>query len=351
MRTPLLLLSVALLAAGCSSNSDGDPATENEPTGITPGPGTTTPGDDGDGAESPSDDDTGASAPGDAAADGMPTITADNYEEIVAFAFRVYNGNAFAPDVFALPGYRDGVIDRAASPDSVPLSVVCENGGTLEAVPDFIDGARVSSWSWDLDFEECQQGSLVVDGDLRRGYVDRFSVGSVDGLVLTTPDRTVSFQGGLTRSNGNTYGGEGENTLVAGVDTFVREQGEDVLRIANMRSRAGVTGSGAIAIVNGGFEVSAPESGGRTLTVEAVEELRYSVYDSTEADPVGGYAGRYQTGRLEISAEDGSRLVLEPLEGDETQASVTVSGAGVSETFVEPWSIWSEAIAVGYEVP
>ncbi len=112
----------------------------------------------------------------------IAAIPMDNYVDIVRTVFNTYTGASFGPSVVSLPGYSDPAYQSTLQTTDASDSVVCSNGetGELSAVT---SGDRVLTKITFFDFNNCQDGDNLIDGQFERILDDNLDVSSA-GLVV-----------------------------------------------------------------------------------------------------------------------------------------------------------------------
>ena len=97
----------------------------------------------------------------------VATINVDNHVELLGAIFDLFTGNSYRDEVLMLPGYSDTTVDAEnVSPLSVEESIVCSNGGTATFTPEGPSGFNVITTSLTFQFDNCQDGATLLEGEL-----------------------------------------------------------------------------------------------------------------------------------------------------------------------------------------
>lgn len=282
--TPLLLLAIS----SCSSSND-EPGSDLLSDPVSPEPGTA-------------------------------VITMDNHVVIVANVLAVFSGKLYGDAVFAVPDYSDPAYDLwpVVDPDTAelitqPADIVCSNGGTATVVPEtqgfFLDNLL----TWNFEFENCQDGIALLDGQLSRGIYEAIHLTST-GFVRDEQTRVVRYSGSLVGRSGN-----GRHWTTTGMD-FTLESTDSSLVIENSTTEFFPD------VLSGEFKVQADWTGGQAITVRIPGDL-------TPGN---------DTGELELSAGPDNVLVLDANTGDNDTVNVTIRADGITSTVTQPWALWSD---------
>lgn len=318
----IVALSAVIALAACSDSSQMDP-----------------------------DDDAVPSVPaGEEAIDGEEDGAVDSlvinrasYADIVARVFDVYTGQAYAPDVITLPRYSDPVYRNDLQLTEAQDSVVCSNGGSAEVAIQSA-GQRLIVKSTNFVFDNCQDGSTLVDGDLHRVLGDVLRLVS-NGISVDEPSVTTTFAGITILSQGNEYGlGPDRLAWSASGVMYTRDTADTMLSIDD-----------AVTLFQRVVPFSATLYGSFSLRDEALGDHRLDVVTTQDfVFDSGGVDGpawdrrndwTFDTGRLTVYADDGSSLVLDADTGDAQTVRVSLVNKEEHYEFLEPWSTWSARLS------
>ena len=282
-----------------------------------------------------------------------PVITPDTYVDVLAHAFEIYTGKRFGADILALPGYPVETLDYAPpgldSDGTVTVSATCGNGGTL-VLEETVTGARQLTRTRDYDFDDCQDGAAVYDGELTSRDFGNVGLEST-GLDVVDGPRTVRFSGALGYMPfSNRDGGPNRSYGMDGVDYSVAGESPAALTEASF-AWSFVNGSFGFGI-DGGYRIASPFTAGRELVVATVEPLDFALFEDPafQADETRPESVRFATGTLVIEDSNGDSLRLVAANGDPLSADVEVVSGGVTERFVQPWSTWANELEFSYDL-
>ena len=276
-------------------------------------------------------------------------IAPDTYVDVLGYAFEIYTGKRFRDEILALPGYPVETLDYTPpgleSDPTARVSIACDNGGTA-SLAETVTGSRQLTRTREWDFDDCQTGTAVRDGDLVRRNFGNVGLES-SGIEVVDGPRTVRFAGGLGyKSMSNRDGGPSRNYALGRARWTVEGEAPVSLQNANF-SYVYVLGNSGFQI-DGGFRIASPFTAGRELAVFADEPLGYGgvpgngeLYPS-EDERVDGV--RFSVGRLRVTDPNGDSITVVADNGDSATADIEVVSGGVTERFVEPWSTWGEAL-------
>ena len=125
--------------------------------------------------------------------------------------FSVFSGQAFGNDVLRLPYHSDPEYSNAerlggASAFAVNTTIACDNGGLANFAPPLFEGSN--DFGWDFDFDNCLDGTELIDGELTRlvstATVD---VRSDTGISIEGSVRNAQFSGAMSRTFDTPRGG------------------------------------------------------------------------------------------------------------------------------------------------
>ena len=286
-----------------------------------------------------------------------PAITAENRVALLTYVFDVFNGSAdgYGAAIVGLPGYSDSRYAGGVPADlhdtfsgyGPPETVVCGNGGTAVFTPYFV-ADRDTEEGWTSAFVECQDDATVLDGTLSRLYSSLLLVES-DGLDVDGPTRRTRYAGKMTWEFADSRAGDTRSWNLEGVDVSLEEGGQSVFELSGADTRLAATFPYR-RYLGGEFTVRSAATGGGALQVRTPEPLEENLIGQ---EGVGEEFAmpRFDTGTLEITAADGSRLTLDADNGDPATVDVTVTAGGESETFTDAWTLWAERLTCSFDRP
>ena len=296
----------------------------------------------------------GAGAPGPGPDDpAAPAISADNYVEVLTYAFEIYTGRRFGAEILALPGFPVETLDYEPPgrerDGTVTVVGECEGGGTV-VLAETVTGERQTTRTRDYDFEGCRQGARRYEGDFVERDFGNYQLEST-GLEVVEGERVARFSGFLgymPRSNRD--GGPSRTYGVRDVDYAIEGASPATLADASF-DYLFVLGGFRFAL-EGGYRVASAFTGGAELVASTPEPLEFLLGDdpSFQADGSRPESPRFATGTLRLEADDGSSLTLEADNGDPLTANVTVSSNGATASFVEPWSAFAGALDFAFDL-
>ena len=110
-----------------------------------------------------------------------------------------------------------------------------------------------------------------------------------------------------------------------------------LLELSNVSTE--ISFSASSAGMSGGFSVRSDTTSNASLHSEVLEEFISTLVPN---DP-GTFYWPYETGRLELTAADGSGLMLNADNGDPQSVTIEISSRdGDTESLIQPWSLWNE---------
>ncbi|NND71960.1 MAG: hypothetical protein HKN43_10310 [Rhodothermales bacterium] len=100
-----------------------------------------------------------------------------------------------------------------------------------------------------------------------------------------------------------------------------------------------------VAMLDGHFTVQASWAGHETLQVQALDSIRLTkaINDNSDGEGPYAFAENYHpiTGRLSVTAGDGSSLVLDVNTGDDSTVNIAITDHMGSTEFTDEWSTWA----------
>ena len=276
-------------------------------------------------------------------------IRADNYTDILAEVFRVYNGERFGADILALPRYSFpefelGLLNPSTLDGlSEPMTVSCTNGGSVE-LRSYKWGARQITGGWNAGFAACDQDGLRYEGSFYTRNFGNFNYGSVDGLSVTSSNSTQVFKGALDYKH--TTNRDGSPTMwysLAGDYKVSDSRGDYELREASVFF-GGVYARTQLAA--GRFYLKSPVSENAFIQVQSPEPI---VYQGNDFNASNGQL--FEWGTLVISAGNGNRLTLKASNGDDDTFDTVVDQPGQPPLRVtHNWADWQQPLSFNFDL-
>ncbi len=265
-----------------------------------------------------------------------PIINSSNHIELLRHVFDIYSGNAYFSDLATLPDWSDPTYSGLPSGDPSlreETNITCLNGGVARFVPSY---SVFPPLSWEFEFDDCQDDVAVLDGQLFREY--QFSnAGSgyyviSSGLSINSQSRRLWYSGSVEEG----HGGFTTSRRASNVDFDVSDD-LSLLELSNVSTE--ISFSASSAGMSGGFSVRSDTTSNASLHSEVLEEFISTLVPN---DP-GTFYWPYETGRLELTAADGSGLMLNADNGDPQSVTIEISSRdGDTESLIQPWSLWNE---------
>lgn len=270
----------------------------------------------------------------------LPIINSSNHVELLRHVFDIYTGNAYFSAVAALPGWSDptfGGLELPGESLAANVSITCLNGGTAD-FEWYAYGSRGFEKYLDFEFDNCQDDAVVFDGQLRRRDAayrsDNNSVSS-DGLSIDRQSQQIQFSGSVNEFSDVRRVQRSTNAAYYRVS-----DGQSIFELSDLNTSISY---GFIEGISGGFNVRSDVTSFGSLTVEG--ELGRNEF------PTSAPASAYDTGTLELVAEDTSRLVLNADNGDPNTVTIEITNLdGSSDTLIQPWSLWADHLKYEFEL-
>ncbi len=276
-------------------------------------------------------------------------IRADNYTDILAEVFRVYNGERFGADILALPRYSFPEFEPGIlNPNTLdglgePMTMSCTNGGNVE-LRTYKWGARQITGGWNARFDVCDQDGLRYEGSFYTRDFGNFNYGSVDGLSLTSDNSTQEFKGGLDYKH--TTNRDGSPTVwysLTGDYKVGDSRGDYELREASVFF-GGVYSR--TRLVTGRFYLKSPISENTFIQVQSADPI---VYQGNDFNGIDGQF--FEWGTLVISAGSGNRLTLKASNGNDDTFDVIVDQPGQPQLRVtHNWADWQQLLSFNFDL-
>ena len=267
------------------------------------------------------------------------TINRDNHSAILAEIFKVYTGRAFADRLKSIPIQTDQFGFSNLSDDGTNEQS-CDNGGT--ATTRTIDDIR--SFSTQFVYHNCHSSQVLLNGDYEYSEDDEGTQRSSNGLSAEFDGGAViEFSGfadfscclssiSYTSSDQLNYNfaSAAERFRITNATTYFSD-GESFLTDTR------------IATMTGEFSIETPVSGSRPLDVVIETDFFFESDSGLTFEEAELLASNwtFSTGRMSVTAQDGSRLTLDAESGAADTASITIENVDGSESFDQPWSLWS----------
>ncbi len=271
----------------------------------------------------------------------LATINRANYTPLLAEVFDVFSGSRYRASLLNL--------ESLALDDSIGTSTLeghywskiytCENDGRADSRRrDGLPGESLLS----MHFEECELHGTVYDGDIE-GTGLAFTTSGLQ--VRTASDEMLTLAGGVYHAPGspetNSLRPEWNlgNTSISVTDA----DGTVSVSNANTQLSAGYhhsEGTDFNVTLWGEMTLESSLSSNLPIVVRTPEFL----ISDTRSVPFSDY-GRardwsFDTGILQLAAEDGSTLTLTPASDAAENVSITLAQGADSVTFSKPWSSW-----------
>ncbi|NND71958.1 MAG: hypothetical protein HKN43_10300 [Rhodothermales bacterium] len=240
--------------------------------------------------------------------------------------------------MFALPEF-------SRTPQEIPFDeqvLSCDNGGVATITFDH----RGSQDDRRYVFEDCQDGETVLDGDF--WFYDREfrNFISETGLTVERPTETIHFSGHLRERVVPHLWFDSREPVV-----FERRAADGSfysLSGSGLYFHYGFIPKGPyheVVALSGMLALASERTGNELLRAETTEELNRPPVSDPETDwwePLPD-DWTFTGGSLRVTALDGSAVLLEADNGDETSARLTlIDSTGERISFDEPWSVWQE---------
>ncbi len=242
-------------------------------------------------------------------------INQENVTELVLQAFEVYSGRAYDNRLNRFP-YESAESaqcdnDGVTSQDTTHLSFDnCAIGGDSVSgeVSQIIDSAGINRNFQDFTVTFGDEGRMTVSGGHLIACctpVDEFSTDNLDYLL--------SYSGGALQVKGST--------------TFHRIEAER-------------------GVMGGSFSMDPPVASGRIFDVSTTRDFSFDSGANLSVEDIEYNRTHwlFQSGELQILADDGSRVVVNADTGDEQTLSITLGNANGESSATEPWTEFADAL-------
>ena len=263
--------------------------------------------------------------PPDDPTDSTALINRDNHIDLLNEAFSLFVGDVTNSEIKNL-GF--DFLDQY-NPDPPPSTTNCSNGGT--ALFEYSSPLH-------FDFEDCQVGSKVYDGEISQlQNVLRNGIG-VDAnifLIKLQPDINLRFSGDGRRLYSRTTA-DYVNVWWVADWTLNNDDPENTLEIddATHSFRYGFDSTSQlnfIARMTGDLSWRSKLTKQKTVQATVLTDLTYPPTDGPADDN-----WNFTQGKLQLLAEDGSALVLDADTGDTETVTIALTVSGQTENFIQP---------------
>lgn len=277
-------------------------------------------------------------------------IRTDNYTDILAEVFRVYNGDLFGSDLLNLPRYvfpdfEPGFLNPS-TPDGLTdtMTVSCANGGSVD-LQAYKWGARQITDGWNSEFDSCEENGLVYEGNFYTRDFGNFWYGSLDGLSVSNNNSTQVFKGALDyKHTSNRDGSPSAGYSLKGNYRVSDSRGDYELQEASLYFGAVYVRT---TLVTGRFFLKSPSTDNEFLNIEIAQPIRHEIIQQA-----GAYEGTFfEVGTLLISAGDGNRLTLEANNGNIDTFDIVVDQPNQAQVRATlNWADWAEELSFNFDL-
>lgn len=262
-------------------------------------------------------------------------INSGNYKDIISSVLQVYTGSPeYTDDMYAIPSLLE--IDASTAPGDY----YCTAGGSVtvsyySGIPE--DGLN-------FDFNDCVEGATLMEGSLtvfQSSYV--LTAESYSEKIAGKYGATLkqSFSGSVSRSPGQWSAQALNYHHYESVDITEGDYSWGRVISGDGAFWTSISGSFSYADASSDSDVElSAEATGLSIGLSSEDTLALlGSYDVIDATP---FMDLYpEEGTLEITADDGSRLLMNAATGDMSTVSITIENDGESVSLLEPWSNWS----------
>jgi len=272
-----------------------------------------------------------------------PILGQFNEVDIVNLVFSAFSGQAFGNDALRLPYHSDPIYSNAellggAPADAVIADIVCDNGGTATFDPLLFVGSTDSGWNF--DFDNCLDGSELIQGELTRLVSASVQIESESVISIEGSARNAQFSGLMSRLFETPRGGSIERTMDAENLNFEFTENAETFELVNANFRY-VLALPVSASIEGSFQVRSPLTQNRLLDVTIVEPFEWS----GNADSSSFFENwvAFSSGSMTITAEDGTQFQVEAGDSANFIAINALPSERGGTTFFQ-WSNFSESL-------
>ena len=285
-------------------------------------------------------------------------ITVDNHVESLRYLFDIFAGQEYGPDMLSLPDYPDPAynddtvplpdIITPDYPDSAAEMITCINGGTATFTPFGLDRD-----GWNFEFDDCQYEGTLYNGNVnrelfRRGtWLDLTST----GLTIESQSTKTSFSGRVDYKPGDVSGELNRHYIVEDVD-LAKTDNTEKFELVDAVFEFGIVGNSFVKTLEGKYTVKSVVTGDQRLDVRVLETLRYNIFGDPNVpdDLPDDFAYFFQTGILQVIAENGDYLRLDADTGDNSTVNIEILNDGVTDNFQQPWTLWRENLEFNFDL-
>ena len=285
----------------------------------------------------------------DAAADPVsidfvsPILGEFNQREIVNLAFSVFSGQAFGNDVLRLPyhsnpTYSSVELIGGAPADARFTDTVCDNGGIAQFLP--LDSEDGSGSGWDFFFDNCLDGTEIIDGELLRLSANTINVSSPFGITIDGSEREARYSGSMLRTFDAPPNGRNERDMTANDLNVTYTQDGETFELVDANFRYETTFP-VSARMEGSFHVRSPLTQNRLLEVLIIDPFEWR-RDVNNPVSVADWVP-FDTGSMIITAEDGTEFQVDALSTSSFLRINVLPSERVGNTFFQ-WGSFSESL-------
>lgn len=254
-------------------------------------------------------------------------INRDNYIDLLADALATFSGENFTGLLNdTTERIVNGFLGEVFPEDPVfPTTYACSNGGTA-----FFENSALF-----IRFTDCQIDDAVLDGDFSYVPSNAATVGSNGLSIATDPDTTLQFDGNVTVPGRTFYQATEVNARLTDPTDSLSLAGVNTQFSFTHLLRCCVGSPNFIAEFDGSFDFISTATDDQPISAAAVTAFRYSEPRESHTDD-----WNYRTGVLQLSAEDGSEVVLDADTGDDATVGIRLNSDAGVEDLIQPWSLW-----------
>ncbi len=216
----------------------------------------------------------------------------------------------------------------------------CENDGQADSRRR--DGEPGDS-NLSMHFEQCTLNGVSYDGDFDGNGLS-FNTSGLQ--IVTASDDALQLVGSASRSLGSLepYGVTPSWRLIDASVSVTTADGTIKATNANTYFGAGYQHAETtryLASLSGGLTLQSPLTDDQPIVVTTPDALITSDYDVPFTSYRSARDWHFDTGTLQLSAEDGSMLTLTPTTDVPENVTITVTQGSYTATFQKPWSSWA----------
>jgi len=277
-----------------------------------------------------------------------PILGQFNEVDIVNLVFATLSGQAFGNDLHRMPYHSDPTYSNVdllggAPADAVSANIVCDNGGTAAFEPVLIDNP--ADGGWDFSFDNCLDGTELIDGEIERVLTGALTVDSESGIRIDGTARVAEFSGTLERrfrERDDIF----DQTITAENLNFLFTENNETFEVVDGNFNYFFSGPVALtapltAQMQGSFQMRSPLTQNRLLQVTIDEPFTWVDGVSATNTFFGDWVA-FNSGSMTIRAEDGSGF---DVRAGRFEGSLQIDD--INEEFFTtffPWSGFSESL-------